>query len=777
MKRNEDISKIAFIGTYPPRKCGIATFTHDVRNAVAKQYPSTDCYVIPINDIKQGYVYPDEVRFEIEKEDLASYRSAADYINFHNTDIACVQHEFGIFGGTEGSHILGLLKNLNIPIVTTLHTVLEKPNKGQMMVMHELADLSSRLIVMSEKGRSFLEEVYDVPDDKIDLIPHGIPDMPFVDPNFYKDKYGVEGMNVILTFGLLSPNKGIEYVLRALPEIIMEFPKTTYIVLGATHPDLVRTNGETYRMSLERQASELNISKNVVFYNRFVELEELKEFIGAADIYITPYLNRAQITSGTLAYSFGCGKAVISTPYWHAEELLADGRGILVPFGDSAKIAEGVLRLLRDDSMRHAMRKKAYMLGRNMVWSHVSRMYYDSFIRSRTSKIEYVPPQSIKSLDEEGHLLPEFRLDHLKRITDSTGILQHSVFGIPNRREGYCTDDNARALVLTVLLEQVGLDGNEIHDLASRYAAFIDYAYNNENGKFRNFMAYDRRWLEKEGSQESNGRALWAVGTCVGRSKNKYLQLWAAGLFERALEGLKDSTSPRAWAFATLGACEYSRRLGGDRRVNQFNDDMITRLINAYLHTRSEDWKWYEDKLTYNNARLPHALIENGAVFGNERTLAIGLESLEWLSEIFFTQEGIFSPVGTNGFYPRGGKCARFDQQPIEAYSFVSACIAAYKATGRNHWIERARRAFEWFLGRNDINIPLYDSLTGGCHDGLHVDRVNRTQVAESMMSFLLSLAEMKINENIRYSFKKGIEPVAALGCTLHGEVHAKNPY
>src|SRR5262245_60803639 len=490
MSNSVDIRKIAFVADNMPRKCGIATFTFDLRNAVASQYADVECIVVPVDDVEGGYDYPTEVRFEIQEQELASYRRAADFLNFANVDVACLQHEYGIFGGPAGGHVLALMRDLRVPIVSTLHTVLEKPNDDQFRVMQKLCELSSRVVVMSERSRRFLIEIYGVHEEKIDLIFHGIPDMPFVDSNFFKDQFDVEGKFVALTFGLLSPNKGIEHMLNAMPQIIAQSPEFVYIILGATHPNLVREQGETYRLGLERLAQRLNIKKHVIFYNRFVELRELTEFIGAADIYITPYLNPAQAVSGTLAYSFGCGKAVISTPYWHAEELLAEDRGVLVPFGDSDAIARAVIDLWHDDQRRNAMRKRAYMMGREMIWSHVAHLYMESFQRARHSR----PPalaktRAVRTLAEEPTQLPELRLAHLWKMTDSTGVIQHATYSIPNFHEGYCLDDNARALVLTVLLEELGDDSLELDRAATVYAAFLNYAYDMQAGCFRNFLS------------------------------------------------------------------------------------------------------------------------------------------------------------------------------------------------------------------------------------------------------------------------------------------------
>lgn len=759
MVSQTEVRKVAFIGDYLPRKCGIATYTCDLYRAVTSQYPGCEGTVVAVDDIAGGYDYSPEVRFQIPEQDLQAYRRAADFLNFNDIDVVCLQHEFGVYGGPAGSHILALLRDLRMPIVTTLHTVLAEPNPEQRRVMDKLAAQSVRLIVMSEKGRMFLREIYNVPDEKIDVIPHGIPDIPFVDPNFYKDQFGVEGKHVLLTFGLLSPNKGIEYALNALPGILAEFPNTVYIVLGATHPNLVRDQGETYRLSLERLTQDLGIKKNVVFYNRFVELHELKEFIGSADIYITPYLNPAQITSGTLAYSFGCGKAVISTPYWHAEELLADGRGVLVPYRDSQAICREVTRLLRDEPHRHAMRKRAYLMGRDMIWSNVAHLFMESFKQARRNPIATVVPRSaVRTLEERSLELPQMRLEHLLRMTDSTGLFQHATYSLPNFKEGYCADDNARALILTVLLEELGESIPEIERAATAYAAFLDFAFDPETRTWRNFLSFDRRWLERNGSDDSLGRKIWAFGACIGRSQRRDIQMWAAHLFEPAIRAVMETTSPRAWAFALLGIHDYLRRLSGDRLANQVRDDLTSRLVKLYRKVASDDWPWFEDILTYSNARLPHALILSGRWTSNGEALEIGLHSLRWLTQVQRAPSGCFRPIGNKGFYRRGDRPAEFDQQPIEAGAMVSACIEAYRTTDDRYWLDHARLAFEWYLGRNDLGLPLYDSRTGGCCDGLHEDRVNQNQGAESTLSWLAALAEMKLLEGSLAAYDTAVE-------------------
>ncbi|HEY2405740.1 MAG TPA: glycosyltransferase, partial [Polyangiaceae bacterium] len=584
--------------------------------------------------------------------------------------------------------------------------------------------------------------VYGVPDRKIDLILHGIPDVPFVDSNLYKDQFQLQGKQVLLTFGLLSPNKGIEHVIEALPEIVAEFPDVAYVVLGATHPNLLREQGEAYRESLQRLAESLGVAENVRFFNQFVSIDELKQFLLSADIYVTPYLNPAQITSGTLSYAFGCGKPVVSTPYWHAEELLADGRGVLVPFADPKAISGEIRALLADDARREAMRERAYLAGREMIWSRVAEQYLKTFERARRSRVERPLKAVPRANDTTITHLPELRLDHLQRLTDSVGLFQHAHFTLPNYAEGYCLDDNARALLFTVTCD-LASRANELARLETIYASFIDHAFNDDSGRFRNFMSFERRWLEERGSDDSHGRALWALGTCSQRSSRPELRGWSSALFLRAL-GASETDSPRAWAFSLLGIDCYLTRLPGDRRAARLRAALAARLLDLYQRVREPGWLWLESVLAYENARLPQALIVSGHAIGNRAMLDAGLESLRWLVAQQTAERGHFRPIGCNGFFSRGGPRALFDQQPVEAQATVAACVSAFRVTRELFWYAEARRAFEWFMGRNDLGVPVFDVNSGGCHDGLHVDRVNLNQGAESTLAFLLSLVEMK---------------------------------
>jgi glycosyltransferase involved in cell wall biosynthesis len=755
------INRIAFIGNYLPRQCGIATFTTDLAEAIAAEFGDITCIALPVNDTKDGYAYPPRVRFELSEKDIKSYRRAADFLNINNVDMACLQFEYGIFGGRAGSHILTLLRELRMPIVTTLHTILHEPNADQKRVLEQVAALSDRLVVMSEQGVEFLQDIYGVQPDKIDFIPHGIPDIPFVDPSFHKDLFGVEGKIVLLSFGLLSKNKGIETVIDALPAIVDRYPNVVYIILGATHPHVIQHEGETYRLSLQLLAHEKGVESHVVFYNRFVSLEELVQFIGAADIYITPYLDAAQITSGTLAYTVGAGKAVISTPYWYAQELLAEERGALVPFRDPKALAEQVIDLLDNESKRHAMRKRAYLFGRAMVWPQVARRYMESFNRARVERRHFVPPGfTARALDKYPGELPPLKLTHLQNMTDTTGMIQHATFIAPKYDDGYCIDDNARALIVSTHMAELEMGNGEAASLSIRYLAFINFAFNEETGRFRNFMDYQRNWLEKNGSDDSHGRTLWALGTLLGRTNTPALQSLAGWLFEQALPAILKTTSPRAWAFALIGINEYLLRFEGDSRANQIRDELAKRLIDLYKMNRSDDWRWFEGELSYCNAALSQAMIICGQRIPDDAMTVIGLESLKWLSDVQRSKPsgGYFVPIGSNGFYKKNGELARFDQQPVEAQAMVSACLEAYRATGDESWHKEARRAFEWFLGRNDLNLSLYDPTTGGCRDGLHPDRMNENQGAESTLAFLHALLELQLVEHPLISLETQIQ-------------------
>jgi len=740
-------TRIAFIGNYLPRQCGIATFTTDLCTAMEAEFGSGHLFAIPVNDPDSSYQYPEQVRLELEQEDCFSYERAAEFLNFNGNDLVCMQHEYGIFGGIAGSHVLALLRRLKMPLVSTLHTVLREPDSNQRAVLDEIGYLSDRLIVMSEHAATLLRDVYGIPDEKIDVIPHGVPDLPFMDPNYFKDIFGTQGKSVLLTFGLLSPNKGIENVIRALPAILTKHPDLVYIISGATHPHIRRREGERYREELQALAEEYGVSSHVTFNNRFVSNEEMIEHVGAADIYITPYRQEAQVVSGTLAIALGAGKAIISTPYWHAKEILADGRGVLVPFDDPKSIANAAIRLLDNDAERHAMRKRAYLHSRNTTWQKTAQAYMASFQRARVERM-LRPRAALPNIfaPKATDTFPALNTSHLLSMTDDTGMLQHAIFSLPNSLEGYTTDDNARALVVTTLLATSSVpQSNEHAALSHRYLAFLWFAFHAKTGRFRNFLSYNREWQEEVGSEDSHGRALWALGTVLGHSEDAGLRGAAGRLFEAAVPATLTFSSPRAWAFSVLGMQAYLDWFPGDRVIQSTRNLLADRLLDIYERSHSETWRWFEKSLSYSNARLSQALLVAGWRSSNKRMIEVGCESLRWLTRIQHHQEDdLFVPIGSRGFFAQDGERARFDQQPIEACATISACLHAFRLTEEKCWLDEAWCAFRWFLGENDLQVPLYDAVTGGCRDGLHPDRANENQGAESTLSFLMSLLEMR---------------------------------
>ena len=738
------IQRIAFIGNHPPRCCGIATFTDDLYRAVSKGDPNLEAFVVAMTDTGSEYEYPCKVRFEIREDVIRDYAQAAEFLNNADVDVVSLQHEYGIFGGDAGSNIMHLLSRLEMPIVTTLHTVLTEPTLMQRTVLDQLIGRSAKIVVMAEKGREFLRSVYEVPAQMIEVIPHGIPDRPFVDSSYAKHKFGLQGKTVILTFGLLSPNKGIETMIDAMPGIIGVCPNAIYVVLGATHPSLLRDQGETYRDSLAAQVRDLGLEDNVVFFNQFVERNELLDCIAMSDVYATPYLNKAQITSGALAYGFGLGKAIVSTPYWHAQELLDHGCGVLVPFRDPDAMSREIIALLTNDVRRYSIGKRAYLASRSMTWEQTAKRYLATFEDARDAPHpgKSLPVMPIRTW-HEGRALPEIQVDHFLSLCDNTGMLQHALYSIPNPAHGYCIDDNARALLFSNMLHN-----NEVSYLpdqvTARFAEFIRQAWNPASGRFRNFMSYDRRWLEESGSEDSHGRTLWALGECTRTDIDPSRRRWAALLLKTALPAVEEFTFPRAWAFSLLGLNAYCAQFSDDLDADRVRRLLADKLLAAFHAVQTNDWVWFEDVLAYDNARLSQALIQTGMMTNTSAYVNAGLRSLRWLMELQTAPAGHFRPVGNESFGRIRQKPKAFDQQPLEAAATISACLAASRAEGGANWAAGAFRAFNWFLGDNDVQTTMIDLRTGACSDGLHIDRRNENKGAESTLSYLLGLVELR---------------------------------
>lgn len=735
------LKSIALIGSYLPRQCGIATFTADVAAAILDNDPNIDCSIVAMNDRPEGYEYPPTVRYQIRQDRLSEYGLAAGFLNLRDPDVVCLQHEYGIFGGQRGGFIVELVQDLKIPLITTLHTVLRDPSLQERQIIVRLAELSHKLVVMSERGADFLREVYRVPESKIALIHHGILDVPFLESDPCKRKIVADDKIVILTFGLLSPGKGIEYMVDALPEIVKSHPEVLYFVVGATHPHMGIESGEDYRLSLHLRAKELGVADHIVFHGRFLERDELLAFIRAAEIYVTPYLNEAQIVSGTLAYALGAGKAVVSTPYWHAQEMLADGRGKLVPFRDHRALAHEVNYLLEHPEERLAMRRAAYQYCRPMVMKEMGARYLDLFLEAKSQRSRATKPAILDTLSQREQRLPLVNLKHLCLMTDDTGVLQHAKFTVPNRSHGYCVDDNARALIVATRAHDLNRSDAFLADLSAIYLSFLDDAFNPDTGRFRNFMSYGRRWLEEVGSEDSHGRALWALGVMAGWGLSSGQAAVATKLFKDALPALETFGDSRAIAFPILGIQAYLRRNDGDQQAWELLRALGDRLSRRFTQYATEEWNWHEDHLTYDNARLPQALMACGRATQNDDMVSLGIGVLEWLRDIQLDPSvGWFSPVGNQGWFPKSGSIAQHDQQPLEAAAMIGACIEAYECTQGEEWIQLATTCFEWYLGKNDRQLKLYDHASGGCRDGIQQDGVNENQGAESTLSYILSL-------------------------------------
>lgn len=725
------IRHLALIGNFLPRKCGIATFTTDTYTALAERYPDIQVDVYAMDDLPGHYAYPPQVTGSIAQNDRGAYLETARKIEASGAEALWIQHEYGIFGGAAGEQLLALTDRVSIPVIVTLHTVLERPSADERRVMEALIRRASTLIVMAEKGREILKRVHGVKDSKIAVIPHGVPDRAYSDTAPFKAKFGWEGRDVVLTFGLLAPNKGIETMIEAMSTVVADHPDALYVLLGATHPNLVAHEGEAYRDRLLAQVQAAGLDGNVQFVNRFVEQRDLLDYLQAADLYVTPYLNPAQITSGTLSYAVSMGKPVVSTPYIHATEILADGHGVIVDFGDSSAFAREINRLLGDAEARTTLAHRAYARGRTMLWARLAER--------AVGEIDAILDEKPQRISRPSTELPPLRpeLTAVERMSDSTGMLQHSIYSVPDRRHGYCIDDNARALILMCKID--GVDETVRDRWTAIYGGFVQHAWNPDKRKFRNFMNFDRTWCEDEGSEDSNGRAIWALGVTARDARAQKHRDWASMLFDETASIAFDLGSPRAHAFAMLGAAAMAEAHPGhalSREIlTRFGDELITLLEAA----RRPAWSWFEIVLAYDNARLPEALLRAGRVLGRRDFLDTGLETLAWIAERQTSPEGRFRAVGTESFGREYADPLPFDQQPLEAQATIDACLAAHEATGDAHWAKEAMRAYRWYLGANDLDTPLASVADGGCFDGLMPTGLNRNQGAESILALQLA--------------------------------------
>lgn len=729
---------VAIIGNSVPRRCGIATFTSDTVDALRARFPAMRIDLYAMDDGRDHLAYPDDVHL-IGQYSPDDYIAAARAIESSGAEAIWLQHEYGIFGGSAGDMLLKLLHRTDVPLLTTLHTILERPNPDQRRVLEAIVRRSSRLIVMAEKGKEILRRVHNVAAHLIEVIPHGVPDRALVPPDKMKPRFGFEGRKVLLTFGLIAPDKGLDHMVRAMPAIVEQHPDALYAVLGATHPNILRSEGEALRESLERTVEALGVQEHVRFINAYVGLEELTDYLQAADIYVTPYNNPAQITSGTLSYAVALGKPVVSTPYIHATEILDTDHGVLVGFHDSEAMAREINRLLADEEARTALAERAYARGRTMLWSRLAERGADLL-----NEVSRMRPARIGAARRPKHLQPN--LTAVVRMTDATGMLQHSVYSVPDRDHGYCLDDNARALML--MNRMPAMDEVERDRLTSIYASFVQHAWNPAKGRFRNFMRFDRGWIEHEGSEDSFGRAVWALGETARDAKAVKHRDWASAFFDRVAGHAGELGSPRAQAFVMLGAAAMQEAHPGHATSRQLLERLGEQLLSLLHVSRRPDWAWFETVLAYDNARLPETLLQAGRVLARADFIDCGIVTLDWIVEQQTAPGGHFRAIGTDSFGREYMPPLPFDQQPLEAYATIDACAAAYQVTGNPRWRQEAEKAYQWYLGRNDLDMPLTSEEDGGCFDGLMPTGVNRNQGAESILALqLASCAILRLSQ------------------------------
>ena len=745
--------KFAFIGTYPPQKCGIGTFTNNLIKSVAENFGYTNLfpnlYVIAVSDNEQNYDYPPEVAFVVRQNNQRDYVSAAKFINYNKADVCVLEHEFGIFGGESGVYILSLISRIEIPLLVTFHTVIREPSKIQKEIVKELSKKAFKIIVMSKKAVKFLIEIYDIPEDKIEVIEHGVPVGKVFHRETAREKFNFSNKTALFTFGLLSRNKGIETVIKALPKVVEKHKNILYVVLGNTHPKVLSRHGEEYREYLLRLVIQNGLEDYVYFYKNFVPEELLMEYLYAADIYITPYLNEAQITSGTLSYAIGAGTAVISTPYWHATELLADGRGMLFDFHNHEQLGNILLDLLDNRQKIEDLREAASEYGNKLKWPKIGAKYIN-VANFAIKNFSFKQKEKQTSLDP--HLLPDFSLAHIKRLTDDTGIVQHAKYGIPNLKEGYCLDDNSRALLMVIMAYQNNKI-NEFLELMPIYLSYIHYMQN-DDGSFRNFLSFSRNYLDEIGSEDSFGRTIWALGFLINSYLKDSYHLVGLEIFKKSIPFFKQMKLIRGISNTILGISYYLKYYKKDNITKELMYEMTYKLINFYNKEKSGDWHWFENILTYDNAIIPLALFHASEFFDDEVILKVAIESTAFLDNITM-KNGYLKPVGSKGWYSKGGKCADFPQQSIDAMGMVLLFFKAYEVTKEKKYLDKMFLSFMWFMGKNDMSMPVYDYETGGCYDGLEEYGLNRNQGAESTLSYLISHLTVMNAFELEYEYEK----------------------
>ena len=728
--------KIVYIATYPPRECGIGTFTSNLfKSLLAVQKNSEEKlegFVVALSDNDFIYKYPEEVKLTIRQDYQEDYLKAVKYINLSGADVCILQHEFGIFGGHSGVYILPLLHRLEIPLVVTLHTILKAPSYNEKAVLKEICKMAYKIVVMSHKAVEFLVNIYDVRKEKIALIEHGVPDIQY-SPKKSKKEFKLVDKKVLLTFGFIGRSKGIETVIKALPLVVEKYPELIYIVLGKTHPNVLRHSGEEYRVFLHRLVKNLQLEDHVVFLNEFINEEDLFKYLYACDMYITPYLNEAQITSGTLSYAVGVGAAVLSTPYWHAAELLAGGRGRLFNFNDSVELAESIIELFDDPEKLNMLKLKACEFGKKITWPKTGEKYL-----ALTEEIvrEAGPIIARKETEPDLLILPPFSLAHINRLTDDTGIIQHAKFGIPNLKEGYCLDDNARALLMVLMAYNQKKDMRAL-ELSPIYLSYIHYMQNTD-GTFRNFLSFNRIFLDEVGSEDSFGRTIWALGYLLGNAPNDAYYQTGKLIFFNASPNFEKLKSIRGIANTMIGISYYLKSNPSDDSMTERLRNLAYVLIKHFNENNTPDWNWFESLLAYDNGILPLALLHSAEILNEDHITKIAIESMIFLTD-HTLNDNYLSIIGNEKWYKKNGERSIFAQQPIDAMAMVLMYHQAYFLTKDKEYLNKLYTSFLWFLGENDLRMSLFDFETNGCCDGFESYGVNRNQGAESSLAYLIS--------------------------------------
>ena len=715
---------ILYVATFPPRECGIATFTKDLITAMDKKFSpniKSKILVMNNNDINI-YKNNEDVLFGIIENDISAYKKAAGKVNeIDAIKLINIQHEFGIFGGEYGDYLIKFLDNVKKPVIISFHTVIPNPDDKLKKIVRQLAKKSLCLVVMTKSGIDILRKDYNIKTEIL-FIPHGTPTTSFDENTKLKSAMGFSDKILLTSFGLINPRKGCEYVIESIIKVITKYPNILYLIVGETHPLVRKKEGEKYRAFLERKVKEFDLEKHVKFINRYLTLEEIVKLLLATDIYISSNLDPNQIVSGTLAYAIACSKAIISTPFIYAKDLITPERGILVKFRDPNSYTKALIKILSNPNVKEEMEKNNYSFSRSMIWSNVAISYYNAF------------KQVIPDLENWRMSCPEIKFDHIMNLTDDFGIIQFANYSKPDKLSGYTLDDNARALLACALYYNFYKDNTKLK-LMRIYLNFVKYVQTNEN-KLYNFVNYERVVNLEDWSEDAHGRAIWALGYLIAiKSIPKELRIKAELIFEDAKKAVDKIKSPRAISFILIGLCNYNLIKKSEvRRIKKLADY----LVRLYEDSNHGEWNWFENYLTYSNSKLPEALFFCYKTTKNEKYLTIAKESLDFLISVTF-KDGIFAPIGQNRWYHNNSHRAHFDQQPVDTASMVQTLIVAYETTKDNKYRKLAIDTFYWFLGKNSLNQEVYNDLTGGCHDGIGEHSLNMNQGAESTISYLLA--------------------------------------